>query len=169
MKLILINGPCGVGKSTVSLRLHADMPLSFLLEVDAQRRFISHYREYAEESRTMNLAIAKAIVKSCLESNRDVIVDKMTFGQSILNFYYEAAKTYSADVFEIILWAPKEVVMKRANERGWVEGGLLTPEKCEIFWEKMNVLKENRPQAHVINTENMPEDEVYAQVVKIVS
>lgn len=87
MKLIIINGPCGVGKSTLSAKLHADMPLSFLLEIDAQRRFISHYREHEEEGRAMNSAISKAIIKSCLEDKHDIIIDKMTFGPSILNFY----------------------------------------------------------------------------------
>ncbi len=168
MKLIILNGPCGVGKSTVAAKLHVDMPLSFLLEIDAQRRFISHYREYAEESRVMNLSIAKAIIKSCLEERRDIIIDKMTFGQNILNFYYDIAKTYGADVYEIILWAPKEIIMQRADERGWVDDGLLTPEKCEFFWDKMNEVKEHRPHAHVINTESISEDAVYSQVMKIV-
>ena len=117
----------------------------------------------------MNLAISKAIIKSCLEDKHDIIIDKMTFGPNILNFYYEIAETYGATVYEIILWAPKAIIMKRADERGWVEDGLLTPEKCELFWDKINELKENRPQAHIINTENLKEDEVYRQVVKILS
>lgn len=75
---------------------------------------------------------------------------------------------YGANVYEIILWAPKETIMKRANERGWIEGGLLTPEKCELFWNKINELKNNRPQAYVINTENITDDELYRQVTKIV-
>ena len=36
-------------------------------------------------------------------------------------------------------WASKDFVMQRAEDRGWREGGLLTPEKCEDFWEKMDV------------------------------
>ncbi len=169
MKLIIINGPCGVGKSTLSARLHTDTPLAFLLEIDAQRRFISHYREYEKESREMNLAIAKAIIKSCLEDKHDIVMDQMTFDPDILNFYYEIARTYGADVYEIILWAPKETIMKRADERGWREGGLLTPEKCELFWERINELKESRSQAHIINTEDLDEGEVYRRVVEIVN
>lgn len=168
MKLIIVNGPCGIGKSTLSAKLHASMSLSFLLDIDAQRRFISHYREQKEESSKMMMTISKAIIISCLEDNRDVIIDKILFDSDVLESYYEIAKTYGADIDEIILWAPKEIIMKRAKERGWREGGLLTPKKCELFWDKINKLKESRPQAHIINVENMTEDEVCGQVAEFV-
>jgi hypothetical protein len=44
----------------------------------------------------------------------------------------------------------------------------LTPEICELFWDKINELKENRPQAHIINVENIIEEDVYLEVAKIV-
>jgi predicted kinase len=168
MKLIIINGPCGVGKSTLSAKLHANIPLSFLLDIDAQRRFISHYREQKEESGKMMMAISKAIIIGCLGDNRDIIIDKILFDSVVLESYYEIAKKYGADIYEIILWAPKEVIMKRANERGWREGGLLTPEICELFWDKIDKLKENRPQAQIINVENITEEDAYLEVAKIV-
>lgn len=168
MKLIIINGPCGIGKSTVAAKLHADMPLSFLLDIDAQRRFMSHYREQPKESREISLVISNAILKTCLEKQCDVIIDKMIFDSAVLDSFHKIAKAHDADVYEIILWAPKEVVMKRADQRGWREGGLLTPEKCEMFWEKINELKEHRPHAHVLNIENKNEDDVYTHVTKIV-
>lgn len=168
MKLIIINGPCGIGKSTLSAKIHVSMPLSFLLDIDAQRRFISQYREKKEESGKIMMTISKAIIKSCLEDDRDIIIDKIMLDNNVLDFYYEIAKIYGADVYEIILWAPKEVVMGRANERGWRENGLLTPEKCELFWDKINELKDIRPQAHVIDINNMTENEVYRKVAEFI-
>jgi len=168
MKLIIINGPCGIGKSTLAARLHADINLSFLLDIDAQRRYINRYREQREASGKIVQAVSMAIIKSCLESGCDVIIDKMTFDPEVLDYYYEIAKTYGADVYEIVLWAPKEVVMKRADERGWREGGM-TPEQCDNFWHKIDELKEFRPQAHIIDTENVEGDVLYEQVIEIVN
>jgi broad-specificity NMP kinase len=169
MKIIILNGPCGVGKSTVAARLHDTLPLSFLLDIDAQRRFISQFREYQDESRGLTLDVSRGIVSACLEAEKTVIIDKMIFDSSVLDGFYAIAEGIGAPVYEIILWAPKEVVMKRAYDRGFREGGLLTPEKCEYFWEQIDALKSIRPQANVIHVENMTPDDVFKTVSQIMS
>ena len=162
--IILINGACGVGKSTLAASLHETMPLSFLCDIDAQMRFISHYREHQQERREMTLAIAESIVETLLRLGRDIIVDKMIFDPKVIDSYYVLAKKYGADVHEIILWAPKVVVMKRADDRGWREDGLLTPEKCEMFWEKIDELKNQRTDAVIIDTSELKPEDILKQV-----
>jgi chloramphenicol 3-O-phosphotransferase len=169
MKLIFLNGPCGVGKSTLASELHSSLPLSFLLDIDAQRRFISQYREYRDESRGLALSVSRGVVLACLEDRRTVIIDKMIFDSSVLDEFYAIAEGFGAPVYEIILWAPKEVVMRRAYERGFREGGLLTPEKCEFFWDQIDALKDVRPQAQIINTENMSPDEIFFELTALIS
>ena len=169
MKLIILNGPCGVGKSTIAEKLHASMPLSYLVDVDAVSRNISHYRDYKEERRELTLTVARAMMDAVLSSNRDVIVDKMVYDPAILDSYHTIANKYHAEVFEIILWAPKDVVMQRANVRGWHEGGLLTPEKCEMFWNKIDELKANRPKAKVVDTSKLNEDEAFQLIKDIIT
>ncbi len=164
MKLIILNGPCGVGKSTIAAALHEKMPLSFLLDVDAQSRNISHYKEYREERWEIRDAISEAIIETCLRLGRDVIVDKIIFDSTILDSYCVIAKKYNADVHEIILWATKDVVMKRAKDRGWREESLLTPERCEQFWHEIDAFKEKRPRATVIDVSDLGEAAVLKKV-----
>jgi tRNA uridine 5-carbamoylmethylation protein Kti12 len=153
--LIIINGPSGVGKSTTAAILHERMPLSFLLDIDAQSRFISHYREYSEERWELSKAVSLAIVDAALSLSRSVIVDKMIYESSTLDQYRSVGERHSATITEIILWAPKDVVMERAHARGWRPGGLLTPEKCELLWEKINALKDQRPIATLLDVSHL--------------
>lgn len=168
MKIIIINGPCGVGKSSIAMRLHEAFPRSFLLDIDSVRRLFSQYKEKREESGQASLKLSEAIVETCLNMGYDVIVDKMQFDTEVLDRYYEIAKQKEAEVKEIILWATKEVVMERAHARGWKEGGSLTPEKCEAFWYQIEEMKGKRPNAVIIDTSLISLEESYLLVEKAV-
>ncbi len=168
MKLIIINGPCGVGKTSAVLALHDTMPLSYLVDVDAIGRNISHYREYRKERWELRDAVASATVDTVLRIGRDVILEKMMFWPELLEAHEKIAKTHGAEMIEIILWAPKEVVMKRADDRGWREGGLLTPKRCEEFWTEVDVFKDARPNAIIIDTSELNQKEVLKAVKKAI-
>ncbi len=172
MKIVIINGPCGIGKSVVAEKIHGDIPLSFLLDIDAQRRFISGRRENAKESGKMVMTISQNILETCLQLGVDVVIDKMTFDKNVLNFYYKIAEKYDADIYEIILFASKELVTKRAEERGYDtsgRSGLFTSQKCEYFWEEINKVKDIRKKAHIINVEELTENEVYLEIKNIIN
>ena len=164
MKLIILNGPCGVGKSSIATRLHEVRPMSFLIDIDNLRRLFSGYKEKREESGRASLKLAEAMVGSCLDMGHDVIIDKMQFDATVLDRYYEIAEQKGVEVKEIILWASKEVVMERAHARGWKEVGSLTPEKCEAFWHQIDNLKGKRPNAVIIDTSSLVFEESCAQV-----
>ena len=168
MKLIIINGPCGIGKSTVAGKLHAVMPLSFLLDIDAQRRNISEYRTHNKQSGERVKEVALSIVQTYMKQDGDVIVDKMIFDPAFLDALHDTATQYGGIVHEVLLWAPKDVVMKRAEDRGYTEDGLLTPEKCEMFWENIHTLKESRKHATIIDVTELNEEEVFDAVKRIV-
>src|SRR3989344_28425 len=152
MTVVIVNGACGVGKSTIAARIHEYLELSFLLDIDSQRRFFSHYREKNEESAQASRVLALAILSSCLSAGYDVVIDKMIFDSKVI---------------EIILWAPKEVAMQRAEKRGWRDGGLLTPEKVLTFWEKINELKKQRSCAIILDTSSNSEDETFSKIKSI--
>ena len=160
MRLWIINGPTGVGKSTVAKLLHEEEPMSFLLNIDDVRRGLSHYAQYREESGELSHAISQSIIRTVFENGRDVILEKCMIHPEVIDAYRLIAEEYSADIHEFILWAPKELVLERAHARGWHEGGLLTPEKCEELLEKMHALKELRPQAKVIDVSGLSPEEV---------
>ncbi len=164
MKLIILNGPCAVGKSSLAIRVHQARPMSLLLDIDSLRRLFSGYKEKREESREASLKLAETMLSACLDMGHDVIIDKMQFDTDVLDRYHEIGKQKGAEVKEVILWASREAVMARASARGYKEGSSFTPEKCEAFWHQIDDLKDKRPNAIVIDTTDLALDESYVQV-----
>lgn len=166
MKLILINGPTGVGKSTIAQKVHQSYPLSFLLDIDAQRRYISEYREHPAESRELVLKLSIAIVENYLQSGHDIIIDKVLTDVAVVEKFVELGKKYGAEVFEFILNTDKEILIARAEERGYIPGSMLTPEKVPEFWDRIQKYITERPNAVVVETMNVSPEHTFAYIAE---
>lgn len=162
MKLILINGPSGVGKSTVAERLHKEIPLSLLVEVDVWRRFISAYKEHKKESLELAYRYTTAGIEAYLKTGNSVIVDKVLLdAPEILDAIIALGEKYGADIHEFVLTAKKEKVVERAAQRGFSPDSLLTPQKVEELWESAEKFRLERPMATVIDTSDLSPEAVY--------
>lgn len=171
MKLIIINGPTGVGKTTLAKQLKEKLPMSLYIYFDEIRRMIGNYRENRDESRVYTFELAFAMMRVAFDKNRDVLIDKIMYdriekklGERTIDMITALGEEYKADIHEFILWADKETVMKRLEERGQIVGGLLTKDKAEMFWEEMDKFKDERKEAHIIDTSKMSSDEVFESV-----
>lgn len=167
MKLIILNGPSGVGKSTLAARLHEQVPGSELLDIDAVRRTILNYRENKEGSLKLAYEQALAFAEQRLQEGKDVIVDKNILEHEVLDAFISSARSAGAEAYEFILFADKESVQARADARGYRPGGLLTPEKVGSRWERSNALRAERTNAIVMDTSNLSPDEVLTRVIEM--
>lgn len=162
MKLIILNGPTGVGKSTLAARLHREMPSSVLIDIDELRRTIPDYRERREESLRQAYELAAKSIEENLEVGKDVIIDKTIGDTNVLDRFVATAQECGADACELLLFADKGTVRARADARGYKPGGLLTPERVEEHWERANELRGLRKKALVIDTTGLRPDEVFS-------
>lgn len=168
MKLIIINGPSGVGKSTLVERLHGEISSSLLIDIDAIRRLISGYREWPKESLEQSHKLAIVMVSTYLESGNSIIIDKtLLYADEVLDEFISLGNQHGAEVFEIILSVEKDILIKRAEERGFRPGGLLTPEKVIKHWEGHQRLISDRKDAIVIDTSSLTPEQVHARVREI--
>ena len=165
MNLIILNGPAGVGKSTIASKIQSYMPEIEVISIDNLRRTMPNYRNNRQESLRLSYAYAEDYMKKYFNSGKTVIIDKCITQSEILDRFIDIADKYGAKALEFILFAEKEIVKQRSKYRGFTPGSLLTPEKVEELWEKTNSLKTQRPKAIVIDTANLSPEAVFNIVI----
>ena len=162
MRLIILNGPSGVGKSTTALKLQKEIPLSHLVEVDELRRSLPGYPERREETHRLAYERTAEIIENELTSGHDVIIDKCITDSAILDWFAEIARKQGAREYEFLLFTDKATLRKRADERGYKVVGLLNPEKVDELWEKIDSLRKERLGAILIDATKV--EEVFEKV-----
>ena len=144
------------------------MPLSFLLDIDAQRRYINGYREHKEESHALSYIVSKGIIDAYLKEGHNVVLDKVMVKDEALGQIQpiiDLGEHHGAEVFEFILTCSKEELQRRADARGYRKGGLLTPDMIGPFWEQTQKLIRQRPDATIINTDKLSAEATFKKVM----
>ena len=88
--------------------------------------------------------------------------------KNVLDLFLDLGKKYDAEIYEIFLWADKQTVIDRANERGYEVKVTHTPEKVANTWDQMNLFKMKRTNAIVVDTNNLSQAEVFKKLKDVI-
>jgi broad-specificity NMP kinase len=176
MKLIILNGTSGAGKTAVAKKLHAHIPLSVLVPNFEIRRMISGFKNNREKSREIMFNLMQGLVEKALFSGSDVIIDSKIHdecsGNSVIDKMAAKAREFGAETYEIILNLDKAAAMERIRNRGFSKDAILNEENLEenvdTFLKKMKEYTASRTNATIIDTSHLTEQEVFTKVKEVV-
>jgi 2-phosphoglycerate kinase len=179
-KLILINGPLGIGKSTIT-RLYADEhPLTLMLDIDGVWSMISHWREQKDASAPLSKEMALALASINLRAQHDVVIPQILQTKELVDRFIALAEEYNADFYEILLIVDKEDAIDRfiqrgkanGNPSGFRTGGIIDTSGREKKLAEMydNMLEVAASRQHVIKIRPILDDinGTYSEIIKAI-
>lgn len=119
--LVLLNGPCGIGKSTLAERYIDDHPLALNLDMDDILKHLGRWRENPDGARQQKLQLAYAQADVHLQAGYDVVVPNILKTLDVERFE-TIAHACGALLCEFVLLADKDEAIARFIRRGQAEG-----------------------------------------------
>jgi predicted kinase len=120
-----LNGPPGIGKSTLARRYVHDRPLSFCLDLDGLRSLIGRWDEHEQESGLLARRMALRMAATHLGSGHDVVVPQLVALPSFVTELAHVAAECEADFHHVVLLdagdAAEARFLARASDAVWGE------------------------------------------------
>lgn len=118
-----MNGPPGVGKSTLARRYADDHPLTLSLEIDTVRSMLGAWLAESDRSGPAAREIAVAMCVTHLRAGHGVIVPQLLTRREFVDRLRGVAEAEGASFVEITLLDERAAVLERALRRSEPDGG----------------------------------------------
>lgn len=117
-RLILLNGPPGIGKSTLAQRYADDHPGVLNLDIDRVRLLIGGWRDRFGETGEIVRPVAAAMAATHLKGGRDVVLPQYLGRLGEIERFEAVAHQAGARFREIVLLDSKDHALDRFERRG---------------------------------------------------
>jgi hypothetical protein len=173
----VLNGPPGVGKSTLAGMYADEHPLALNLDIDRVRSLIGRWRDDPAAAGLLARQIALAAGRAHLLAGHDVIVPQFLGRVVFLEQLEDLAQQVGATFHEIVLLDGKDNALRRFAERprqaaGWVDhpawetaAEAAGTEELSAMYDRLLSVIASRPAARVVPTTAGQVDQAYRDVM----
>lgn len=172
-----LNGPPGIGKSTVARRYIADHPLAFCLDIDGIRRLIGGWDAHGQESGRLARRLALRMMQEHLGGGHDVVVPQYVARPEFVEEMSRLAENAGAVFYEIVLSdavdAARARFEARATDPMWAEHHAEAAQQIgksggfETMYDGLMRVVEQLPKATLVSTSADKVDDAYAAVLAV--
>lgn len=178
-RLIVLNGPPGIGKSTLARRYADDHPLSLVLDLDVVRGMLGRWRDDAVQAGLLARAMTLEMARVHLRAGHDVLVPQYLGRPQFLHQVEALAAQEGAHFDEFVLMDGRDESVRRFVERtraatsaAHVEAGELMDAfggrpALEAMYDRLLLVLSHRPEAQVIQSRDGQADQAYAELVRL--
>ncbi len=124
-RLIHLNGPPAIGKSTIAQRYVTDHPGSLLLDIDRMRMLIGGWQDDFVGVGDMVRPLACALATAHLSEGHDVVMPQFLSDDAEIVLFEAAASSAGAAFVEIVLMDDADACVRRFADRSSASGDAL--------------------------------------------
>jgi len=166
--LLLLNGPPGVGKSTLAARYVDEHPLALNLDIDLLRGQLGRWRDDPLSAGIAARALALAAARTHLLSGHDVVVPQFLARVEFIDELAALARTVGVDFVEVVLLDSKENVLRRFADRGDASKAA-EPAELSTMYERLAALVATRPQTRTVRVREGRVLDTYTELIGVLS